>query len=406
MARLVLLLPTATYRAPDFVEAARRLGAEVVVVSNREQAMAESMGDRALRVDLSDPMEAAGEIVALAERSGVDGVVAVDDQGALVAAEAARRLNFPHNPLEAMAATRDKAVMRAAFDRAGVRQPRWVAVGLGDDVGAAVEAMGPPCVMKPVPLSASRGVIRVDAAGDAAGVETRIRSILAEADEDPAGTLLVEEFVAGAEVAVEGLLRDGRLEVLAVFDKPDPLDGPFFEETIYVTPSCQPRAVLGRLSELVAAACSALGLREGPVHAEARIPADGQPVMLEIAARSIGGLCSRALRFGAGISLEEVIVGHALGIDVVRPRSLAASGVMMLPIPAAGRLESVGGRDEALAVEGIEGLEITVPLGRRVQPLPEGDRYLGFLFARAATPARVESALRQSSALLRVQIIP
>ena len=114
-------------------------------------------------------------------------------------------------------------------------------------------------------------------------------------------------------MAVEGLLQGGELEVLAVFDKPDPMDGPFFEETIYVTPSRQPTAVLAAVESTVGRAAAALGLREGPVHAELRIGPSGAATVLELAARSIGGLCARSLRFGAGVSLEEVIIRHALG---------------------------------------------------------------------------------------------
>lgn len=415
MARLLLLVPTATYRAPDFVDAALRLGVEIVVGSDREQAMAPSMGDRAIALNLADPEAAAADIAALAARSGLDAIVAVDDGGSLTAAHAAARLGLPHNPVEAVAATRDKAAMRAAFAAAGIEQPRHrlLPVGpAGPDANAAAAALvaevgeGGPCVIKPLPLSASRGVIRVDDPAAAPAVAARVRAIVAAAGEDPDRPLLVERFVPGAEVAVEGLLRAGRLDLLALFDKPDPLDGPYFEETIYVTPSRHPAAVQQATLELVARAAAALGLREGPIHAEARITADGTPVMLELAARSIGGLCGRALRFGAGVSLEEVILRHALGLPLDTQREGVAAGVMMLPIPASGRLDAVDGVDAARAVPGVDGLEITVPPGREVQALPEGDRYLGFLFARGDTPAQVEDALRQAFARLDVRITP
>jgi biotin carboxylase len=243
-------------------------------------------------------------------------------------------------------------------------------------------------------------VIRADDAAQARDAARRAHAIAG------GGTLLVEEFVPGREVALEGLLRGGRLEVLAIFDKPDPLDGPYFEETIYVTPSRLDQRTQADVEQAAAAAAAALGLREGPVHAEVRCNGSGVWV-IELAARSIGGLCSRALRFGAGISLEEVILRHALHLPLDDlHREAAASGVMMLPIPARGVLEAVDGRDEARAVRGIVGLEITVPIGRSVEPLPEGDRYLGFLFARGATPDDVEQSLRDAHARLRVVIQP
>ena len=191
-----------------------------------------------------------------------------------------------------------------------------------------------------------------------------------------------------------------------MFDKPDPLEGPYFEETLYVTPSRLPMTVLAEVEAVTARAARALGLREGPIHAELRV--DGERVsVLELAARSIGGLCSRALRFGAGVSLEQVILRHALGLGLEDlARESTASGVMMIPIPGAGVLRGVEGQQQARAVEGIGGLEITIARGRPVVPLPEGDRYLGFMFARAASPDAVERSLRVAHGLLRIFIEP
>ncbi len=400
MPRVLLLLPTATYRAEDFLAAAAAVGAEVVVASDRRQALAGAMGDRALRIDLRRPQRAADAVVALAGRVGVDAVVAVDDDGVAVAALASARLGLPHNPPAAVAATRDKAAMRRAFAQAGIPQPGFVVLAPGDDAGA----VDLPAVLKPVALSASRGVIRADDPAAARAAEARIRAILAAAGEDVEGPILAERYVPGTEVAVEALLRAGELEVLAVFDKPDPLEGPYFEETIYVTPSRLPAAALHRIEAAAAAAAAALGLREGPVHAELRL--DGDAVwVLELAARSIGGLCSRSLRFGAGISLEQVILRHALGLPLgPHERERAAAGVMMLPIPRGGILREVRGLAAARAVAGIEDIRITIPRGRPVAPLPEGDRYLGFMFARGEAPAAVEAALRRAHTALDVVI--
>jgi biotin carboxylase len=390
---VLLVLPSATYRAPDFLDAAARLGAEVVVGSEHRQALSDSMGDRAVVLTLGQPDMAADQIERLAESSPIDAIVAVDDGGTRAAAVAAERLGLRGNPPEAVARARDKARMRAALAAAGVPQPRY---GLNADP----ETIGFPCVLKPLSLSGSQGVIRADTPAEARAAAERIRSILGDPDAD----LLVERFVPGAEVAVEALLDGGRLEVLAVFDKPDPLDGPYFEETIYVTPSRKPAATLDRVRRVTAEAAAALGLTEGPVHAELRVTGDSVTV-LELAARSIGGLCSRSLRFGLGISLEEVILRHALGLPLDHlHREELASGVMMLPIPRAGVLREVRGQDEARAVPGVAGLEISIAAGRPVRPLPEGDRYLGFLFAKADTPERVEAALREAHARLEVEI--
>ena len=405
MARVLLLLPTATYRAPDFLAAARRLGVEVVVGSEQAQTMAAAMGDRALVLDLGHPEEAVAAVVELHGRNPIDGVVAVDDQGVVVAALVGEKLGLPHNPAEAVRATRDKARMRELFTAAGMAQPRYALARPGDDVAGRAASVGVPCVVKPLSLSASRGVIRADSEAEAAVAAERIRQILACGPEPFDMRLLVESFVPGPEVAVEGLLVGGRLEVLAVFDKPDPLDGPYFEETIYVTPSRHPEDVVAAVQSATATAASALGLVEGPVHAELRLPPDAAPVVLELAARSIGGLCARTLRFGTGTSLEELILLHALGRPAGEARREgAAAGVMMLPIPRAGVLRGVGGQDEARAVPGIVELDLSILPGRPVEPLPEGDRYLGFLFARGDTPAAVEVALRTAHARLDVDI--
>ncbi|HEV7864326.1 MAG TPA: ATP-grasp domain-containing protein, partial [Acidimicrobiia bacterium] len=374
--------------------------------------LAGAMGDRALVVDLADPAGSTAAITALAARQPLDAVVAVDDQGVLIAALAGQELGLAANDPQAVARTRNKAAMRAALAAAGprgggpVRQPAFRVVSRDGDVVAAAEQVGWPVVVKPISLSASRGVIRADDPAGARAAAARVWAIL-DGDCHPAAEpLLVEAYVPGEEVAVEALLRAGRLEVLAIFDKPDPLTGPYFEETLYVTPSRLPAAVQAEISGAVGQAAAAIGLTEGPVHAELRIDPEGRPWMLELAARTIGGLCARTLRFAAGVTLEELVLRHALALPLDPRREDFAAGVMMLPISRSGRLVAVRGQDEARAVPGVTALEISILPDRDVRPLPEGDRYLGFLFARASTPAGVEAALRAAHAHLEVEIAP
>ena len=398
MPRALLILPTAGYRTEDFLAAASALDVEVVVATDRRQ----TIGD-AVRIDLRRPDRAADAIVELARDRPLDAVVAADDGGVVAAAIAATRLGLPSNPPEAASRARDKLALRRALAAAGVSQPRFAELPPGGDVAA----VGFPAVLKPAGLAMGRGVIRADDAEGARESERRIRKIVAAAGDDPAAPLLLEEYVPGVEVAVEALLRDGRMETLAVFDKPDPLEGPYFEETIYVTPSRLPEDAHAAVERLVASAAAAVGLREGPVHAEVRL--DGPRMWaIELAARSIGGLCGRTLRFGLGVRLEELILRHALGLPLEGRlrREQAAAGVMMLPIPGAGTLRGVSGQDEARAVPGISDIRVTIPVGGRMVPLPEGDRYLGFMFARGATPDEVESALRTAHARLHVAIDP
>jgi biotin carboxylase len=383
---VVLVLPSTTYRAPDFVAAANALGVELVVATEEPMPLG-----RPVVVDLGDTERAAVALTELDAAGPVDAVVAVDDRSAPAAAAAAARLGLPHNPPAAVAAAQDKVAMRALLAAREVPQPRWRTLAPGESLD---DDLGWPVVLKPRDRSGSVGVIRVDSADAVAATAARIRAIV----EDPEAVLVAEAFVPGPEVAVEGMLTGGQLDVLAVFDKPDPLDGPYFEETIYVTPSRH--GAEAPLARVTADACRAIGLREGPVHAEARLTPNG-PVVLEVAARSIGGLCARSLRFGAGISLEELVLRHALGLPITGlARESAASGVMMLPIPRSGLLAAVTGVDEARAVPGVVGLELTIRPGTAIKALPEGDRYLGFLFARAATPAEVEAALRTGAAAL------
>ena len=390
--------------------AAERLGVDVTVGSNQRQVLeAFSCGGTAT-IDFRDLDAGVAQIVAYARERPLAAVVGVDDETTLLAAKAAEALALAHNPPEAVAACGDKYRFRLALANSGLLAPEFRLVSVDDDPAAAAREAPYPCVLKPLALAASRGVIRADDEAAFVAAFARIARILEAPDVAPMGAaaerILVERYVPGDEVALEGLLVDGRLEVLALFDKPDPLEGPFFEETIYVTPSRAPGPVQEEIATAAQRAVAALGLREGPVHVELRLN-DRGPWVIEVAARSIGGLCARSLRFGAGIRLEELILRHALGEPLASPaRERRPAGVMMLPIPAAGVLREVRGLDEAKSVPGIEGVEITIARGQPVVPLPEGNRYLGFVFARADTPAEAEAALREAHRRLEFVIEP
>jgi biotin carboxylase len=410
MLRLLLLVPTTTYRTEDFVQAAARLDVDLVVASERPNVFSERLPDNLLTLDFNDPAEAAREVAALARPNPFSAVVPVDDRTTVVGAAIAQALGLRSNPVAAVSATRNKYEMRLALTKAGMPRPPYVLFTLADDPALAAQRVPYPCVLKPTILAASRGVIRADTEGEFVAAFRRIEAILKAADVAAVGAgsdqILVEGFIPGKEAALEGLLVKGGLHVLALFDKPDPLDGPFFEETIYVTPSRLPADTQTAIADLTAWAARALGLREGPVHAELRVNETG-PWIIELAARSIGGLCSRTLRFGTGLTLEELILRHALGIEIESlERERLPAGVMMIPIPRGGVLEEVRGLPAAKAVPGIEEVTITIHLGQEVVPLPEGSRYLGFIFARAETPTQVEAALRQAHQRLAFEIAP
>jgi biotin carboxylase len=408
MPRVLLLMTTTTYRASAFLEAARSLGVPVVVGTDRPQALASLHPAGHLTLGFAGAARAAREIAAFAQQHPLDAVLAADDDGTVLAAEAAEALGLEHAPVAAVRAARSKLATREAFARAGLPTPRFERFSIADDPGTVARRVRYPCVLKPLFLAASRGVIRADDEAELVAAFARIAALLrgpglAAQGGEEARSILVEDYIPGIEVALEGLVTAGRLRILALFDKPDPLEGPYFEETIYVTPS----RLAARRQEAVVAATQrgieALGLSHGPIHAELRL--DDRVWPLEIAPRSIGGLCSRALRFGDGISLEELILRHALGMEAGSlEREARASGVMMIPIPRAGILRAVGGIEEAKAVPGIEDLRITIPVGQEVVPLPEGSRYLGFIFARAKDPEGAESALREAHRRLRFDI--
>lgn len=402
--RLLLLVPTTTYRTEDFVEAARRLQVNLVVAAEKPNTLAAALPDHLLTLPFDDPVTAAILMQEYARTRPIAAVVPVDDETTVVGAAIGKALGLRANAPAAVRATRDKQAMREALARAGVPQPAFVAASIADDPRAVAARVRYPCVLKPLVLSASRGVIRANTEAEFVGAWQRISAILAEPEVQAQGAgarkILIEDFVPGVEVALEGMLTDGGLTTLAVFDKPDPLDGPFFEETIYVTPSRLPEAIQKALGDCAARAARALGLSDGPIHVELRSN-DAGAWLIELAARSIGGLCSRTLSFGTGMSLEEIILRHALGWPIASLElGRAAAGVMMIPIPRGGVLERVDGMAAALAVPGIEDVNISMRPGQRIVPLPEGSAYLGFIFSRAGTPTEAEASLRRAHAAL------
>ena len=424
--RILLLLPTRTYRAADFLEAASKLEVEVVVASEEAATTADLSPRHTLVLDFSAPTVATQAILEFDDTYPLAAIVGVDDDTTLLATTASEALGLPHNPVASAEATRNKHLLRHTLATNGVSVPAYQRFSIYDDPTEIAAKFGTdtqvnfPCVIKPLSLSASRGVIRADTPAEFIEAFQRTTKLLhALKDDTNVGRvcdpdslthasqyLLVEDYIPGIEVALEGILLDGELKTLALFDKPDPLEGPFFEETLYITPSRLSVDIQDALHNATAEAADALGLRHGPVHAELRYNDKGAH-LIEIAARTIGGLCARTLRFGTGMSLEELVIRHAIGQPVeALQREQQAAGVMMVPVPKAGILGEVRGKTSAYHVDGIVEVNITIPVGGEVVPLPEGARYLGFIFARAETPAAVETALREAHRRLEFVILP
>ena len=408
MPRLLLLLPTTTYRAEAFLEAAQRLNLDVTIGSERGPASAEQQSSAVLALDFGHVENSVRKAVDFSQHHPIDTVIGVDDHTAVLAAHISAALSLPHNSVASVSAASNKHRMRTLLRQQEVPVPHFTVFPIDGNPETLGGQVAYPCVVKPLILSASCGVIRANDGQEFVGAFRRVMALLMglglAGREEGGRQILVEDFVPGKEVALEGLLTDGQLRVLALFDKPDPLDGPFFEETIYVTPSRLPTRIQQDIVACAAKAANALGLREGPMHGELRVNDRGVWV-IEVAARSIGGRCSQTLRFAADLSLEELLLRHALRMDIPSfERERHAAGVMMLPIPYGGILREVRGQAEARAVQGIEELTITAQPGQELVPLPEGTRYLGFLLARGDSPEAVETSLREAHRRLDVVV--
>ncbi len=406
--RVLLIAPYSSYRTAPFIAAAQRLGASLLIASQSELPVS-TIAVQGVNVSFANVEEAYERLMREAANEPFAAVLGTDDATTELAARIAQALGLPHNRPEAVRFAHRKDFARRQLSRAGARVPSHWRIDLRIAPSAQIDDVTYPCVVKPVSLSASRGVIRADSRSELLAALARTARIVEnELEEEARHLLLVEEYVPGIEVAIEGMLSGGGLRILAIFDKPDPLEGPFFEETYYITPSRLDVEIQDELHSTIADACRAYGLREGPVHAECRINETGVWI-LEVAARTIGGLCARLLSFGTGHGLEELVLAQALGRELPPPANddgRAAAGVLMLPIEQGGILRRVEGIEAARKVPYIEDVHIDVREGYELVPLPEGASYLGFIFARGPTPQMVEKALRAAHAQLRVVVAP
>ena len=396
MKRVLLLLPTTSYRNHDFMEAAKKLEVEIITAADYCHQLAPLWGMSPIQsVHFDQPEVAVQQVLAVLGRPP-DAVLAVDDSGLELAALLREQLHLPGNLPAAVRVTRDKLVFRRLLQSGGLKCPGFYHLGNASQAAALQAPLDFPVVVKARRLSASRGVIRADTPQGFREAVQWVQGIQAKADRDAAKLgLIVENFIPGREYALEGLLQEGQLRVLALFDKPDPLDGPYFEETLYITPSHLAQEKQDEIRQAVQRACALAGLGSGPIHAEMRLNEQGV-WLLEIAARSIGGLCGRMLRHALGMSLEEFILRHALNLPLPQAQLGDAAGVMMIPIPRRGIFLGVRHLEEAMNIAAISDIQITVHPGQTMAAPPEGASYLGFIFARGISPDVVDSALRQA----------
>ena len=401
--RVLLITPRYSYRIAAYLQAAKTLGMQVIVASDGPHSLIGAL-QKGIHLDLQNPQAACEQLVSHAPAP--HGIIATDDNVVELAACVAQGLGLPGNPPSAGRFARRKDHARARLQARGVPVPAHQTMALTDIAAGAFPDITFPLVVKPLAMSASRGVIRVDDHDALRLAGQRIARIVAtSAHVDERERVLLEEYLPGTEIAVEGLLHRGRLHIVAVFDKPEPLTGPFFEESYYVTPSALTATTLRDVTEVVQATCDAYGLRHGPIHAELRINAEGVWV-LETAARTIGGQCAMLVEFATGQSLEELVLRNALDEPPPVSRLHNAAGVLMIPIPRPGVLRRIEGVLDAQRVPGVEKLELWVREGHELVPLPEGASYLGFIFATGDDARQVQQSLRHAHACLNIVTAP
>lgn len=405
---VLILAPHGSYRTFDFIRSAERLGIRTLIASEGKHSIISAYA-QGIHLDFTQDSDAVYQALNQAvSHFKISGVIATDDYTAELAARIAQQLGLPHNDPAAVRLTQRKDLARDRLQQYGVSKPGHKRIDLEQDIQQQINNLVFPLVVKPVGLSASRGVIRANDLDELQHAIERVRRLLLsmnDLDSEVRHFLLVEEFISGREVAVEAMLSEGKLNVLTIFDKPDPLEGPFFEESYYITPTTLSQTLQQQIQSVLEDACRAYGLSEGPIHAECRIR-DDQVYVIEIAARTIGGLCGRLLSFGTGYSLEELVLNQAMGRQVEISKTEQAGGVLMIPIPKAGVLKRVEGLLEAQKVPFVDEVNIQIREGHELIPLPEGASYLGFIFAYAPTTQQAEQALRDAHAKLKFVIAP
>ena len=403
--RLLLVAPSDSYRIAAYLKAAHSLDVDLQIASRGEHSLVNEIAS-GVHISLDDEQQALDKIVAIARQRPFQSILAPDDYTVELAAKIAQALNLPHNPPAAARFSRRKDLARECLHQHHISTPQFCRIDLRKDLPSQITGFPFPSVVKPVSLSGSRGVIRVNNITEFLVACERIKKIVAPLNnEEEKSLLLVEEYIPGIEVAVEGFLKDDEFIPLALFDKPDPLEGPYFEETYYITPSRLPLEQQQHIFHQVQKACQAYGLRTGPVHAELRLH-ENQTWIIEVAARTIGGECAQLLKFGTGYSLEQLVIAHSIGQNLKMQPMDDAAGVLMIPTPKSGILRRVEGVLAAQKIPLIESVVISVREGYELQTLPEGSSYLGFIFARGPNPQAVEAALRHAHCLLNIVVSP
>ena len=404
---VLIIAPHGSYRTFAFIQAAEKLAVNTLIASEGKHSVISAYA-KGIHLDFTQPEQLYTQLETAVSEHNLLGVIATDDYTTELAAKIAQKRGLPHNDPEAVLLTQRKDLARQRLESHSVAKPDHWRIDLESELEPQLQAIRYPAVLKPIALSGSRGVIRTNNQQELIQAIERVSGLLGsmyDISADAQRYLLVEEYIHGDEVAVEAMLYAGELSVLTIFDKPEPLEGPFFEESYYIMPSGLSEPMQQTIQTVLQQACDAYGLTEGPIHAECRLR-DGQVYIIEVAARTIGGLCGRLLNVGTGYSLEEIVLQHAMGRPLTIKPQQQAAGVLMIPIPQAGVLKRVEGMLAAQAVAHIEEINIQIREGHELVPLPDGASYLGFIFAYADTTSEVEQALRTAHEHLTFVIAP
>ena len=404
--RFLLIAQPNSYRIAPYIKAAQNMGLEVMIASAGQHSLITEV-HAGIHINLNDIPTSLKTILDEATKKPFAGILGSDDSTVELAAAVAAELGLSHNPPEAARISQRKDLARAELSLSGAAVPIHCLIDLSKTIDNQMAGLPWPCVIKPLNLSASRGVIRTNNEQEFIEACTRIKKIIVHsADEFERTHVLIEDYIDGIEIAYEGYLKKGELNTLTIFDKPEPLTGPYFEETIYVTPSQLCNDIQDNIKQTVQQACEIYGLKTGPVHAELRIDKNNKPWILEVASRTIGGDCARTLDSDNGFNIEELTIALAMNRPFEIDSDEQCRGVMMMPIKKGGILRRVEGLSKAGKVEHVESIDIIIREGNELIPLPEGNQYPGYIFARADSQQKVINALQEAFSKLEFVVAP
>lgn len=376
---------------------------KTLVAATSRPCVDDDLVDRFLRIPDRSSKEVAAYVERQCEGLLVSGVLASDDWDVVAAAMIADKLGLRFVGVETALAATNKFLMRQRLRNGGAVVPDFQCFAIGDNAGEIAKSLRFPVVIKPTYGQGSLGVIRADTVDEFEKAFQYTSRIIVDLDMRPSAVrdrsgILVEQYIPGEEYTVELLMHEGKPYSLAVFEKPDPLEGPYFEEGIYVTPIRRDEKIRSLLVEAAIRGSRALGIETGPCHCELRLSGE-LPYILEIAARPIGGFCSQVFADLMGFDLHDLVLQNAVGLPVMPPPIAdgVALGVMMLPVPGRGNLARVSGVDRALDIDGIMSVKIHVEAGSRILPYPEQSCYIGTVLATGSSADEVVARLKSAA---------